>query len=155
MHQFPRWQIGLSAELVHTKIISSGCFDISWARSFNRLAAKDATTTIPIVFGVSDDPVKHGLVASLARPGGNLTGVNLLSTELTAKRLELLREMLPGAARVAVLVNPANAANTQTTLHEVEAAGRAMGLRTQIFHASTSREIDAAFAAFRHERPDA
>src|SRR2546426_7786770 len=119
------------------------------------LAAKDATTTIPIVFGVSDDPVKHGLVASLARPGGNLTGVNLLSTELTAKRLELLREMLPGAARVAVLVNPANAANTQTTLHEVEVAGRAMGLQIQIFNASTSREIDAAFAAFGRERPDA
>ena len=117
------------------------------------LAAKDATTTIPIVFGVSDDPVKHGLVASLARPGGNLTGVNLLSTELTAKRLELLREMLPGAARVAVLVNPANAANTQTTLHEVEAAGRAMGLRTQIFHASTSREIDAAFESTTMEVP--
>jgi ABC transporter substrate binding protein len=86
MHQFPRWQIGLSAELVHTKIISSGCFDISWARSFNRLAAKDATTTIPIVFGVSDDPVKHGLVASLARPGGNLTGVNFFNAEATAKR---------------------------------------------------------------------
>src|SRR2546427_5432987 len=117
------------------------------------LAAKDATTTIPIVFGVSDDPVKHGLVASLARPGGNLTGVNLLSTELTAKRLELLREMLPGAARVAVLGNPANAANTQTTLHEVEVAGRAMGLQIQIFNASTSRGIDAAFAAFGRERP--
>jgi ABC-type uncharacterized transport system substrate-binding protein len=119
------------------------------------LAAKDATTTIPIVFGVSDDPVKHGLVASLARPGGNLTGVNLLSTELTAKRLELLREMLPRASRIAVLVNPANTVNTQTTLREVEAAARAMGLQIQIFNASTSREIDAAFAAFGRERPDA
>ncbi len=141
----------LAAQLVRRQvavIVTAGGFATA-------LAAKDATTTIPIVFGVSDDPVKHGLVASLARPGGNLTGVNLLSTELTAKRLELLREMLPRASRIAVLVNPANAANTQTALHEVEAAGRAMGLRTQIFHASTSREIDAAFAAFGHERPDA
>ena len=119
------------------------------------LAAKGATATIPIVFGVSEDPVKFGLVTSLARPSGNLTGVNLMGLELTAKRLELLREMLPGAARVAVLVNPANAANTQTTLREVEAASRAMGLQSQIFNASTSREIDAAFAAFGRERPDA
>ena len=141
----------LAAQLVRRQvavIVTAGGFATA-------LAAKDATTTIPIVFGVSDDPVKHGLVASLARPGGNLTGVNLLSTELTAKRLELLREMLPGAARVAVLVNPANAANTQTTLHEVEVAGRAMGLQIQIFNASTSRKIDAAFAAFGRERPDA
>ena len=100
------------------------------------LAAKGATSTIPIVFGVAEDPVKFGLVTSLARPSGNLTGVNLMGLELTAKRLELLREMLPGAARVAVLVNPANAANTQTTLHGLEAAGRAMGLQIQIFNAS-------------------
>jgi len=88
-------------------------------------------------------------------PGGNLTGINLMALELTAKRLELLREMLPAAARVAVLVNPANTANAQITLREVEAAGRAMGLQLQIFNASTSREIDAAFAAFGRERPDA
>jgi putative ABC transport system substrate-binding protein len=119
------------------------------------LAAKDATATIPVVFSVSDDPVKHGLIASLARPGGNLTGINILSTELTAKRLELLREMLPRAFRIAVLVNPANTVNTQTTLREVEAAARVMGLQMQIFNASTSREIDAAFAAFGRERPDA
>jgi putative ABC transport system substrate-binding protein len=118
-------------------------------------AAKAATTTIPIVFIVNEDPVKLGLVTSLARPGANLTGINLLSLELTAKRLELLRELLPGAARVAVLVNPANTAAAQTTLREVEAAGRAMGLQIQIFNASTSREIDAAFAAFGRERPDA
>jgi len=104
---------------------------------------------------VSDDPVKHGLVASLARPGGNLTGVNLLSTELTAKRLELLREMLPRASRIAVLVNPANTVNTQTTLREVEAAGRAIGFQPQIVNAGTSREIDTAFAEFARERPDA
>jgi putative ABC transport system substrate-binding protein len=115
----------LAAQLVRRQvavIVTAGGF--ATAR-----AAKDATMTIPIVFGVSDDPVKHGLVASLARPGGNLTGVNLLSTELTAKRLELLREMLPGASRVAVLVNPGNTGNTQTTLREVDAAGRAIGFR--------------------------
>jgi len=119
------------------------------------LAAKGATATIPVVFGVSEDPVKFGLVTSLARPSGNLTGVNLMGLELTAKRLELVREMLPRASRIAVLVNPANAANTQTTLREVEAASRAMGLQIQIFNASTSREIDAAFAVFGRERPDA
>ena len=119
------------------------------------LAAKAATTTIPIVFGVSNDPVKHGLVASLARPGGNLTGVNLLSTELTAKRLQLLREMLPRASRIVVLVNPANTVNTQTTLHEVQATAGAVGFQTQIVNADTGREIDTAFAGFGRERPDA
>ena len=141
----------LAAQLVRRQvavIVTAGGF--ATAR-----AAKDATTTIPIVFGVTDDPVKHGLVASLARPGGNLTGVNLLSTELTAKRLELLREMLPRASRIAVLVNPANIVNTQTTLREVEAAGRAIGFQPQIVNAGTSREIDTAFAEFARERPDA
>jgi putative ABC transport system substrate-binding protein len=118
------------------------------------LAAKSASTTVPIVFSVSDNPVKHGLVASLARPGGNLTGINIQTTELTAKRLELVREMLPGADRVAVLVNPANAV-TPITLREVETAARAMGMQIQIFNASTSREIDVAFGAFGRERPDA
>ena len=118
-------------------------------------AAKAATTTIPIVFMVGEDPVKLGLVASLARPGGNLTGVNFVSGELTAKRLELLRELVPAAARVAVLVNPANAANAETTLRDVEPAARAMGLQIQILNASTSGEIDAAFATFVRERPDA
>ena len=141
----------LAAQLVRRQvavIVTAGGFATAFA-------AKDATTTIPIVFSVSDDPVKHGLVASLARPGGNLTGVNLLSTELTAKRLDLLREMLPRASRIAVLVNPANVVNTQTTLREVQAASRAMGLQIQIFNVSTSREIDAGFAAFGRERPDA
>ena len=119
------------------------------------LAAKAATTTIPIVFVVGEDPVKLGLVASLARPGGNLTGINLVIGELTAKRLGLLRELVPGAARVAVLVNPANAANAETTLRDVEPAARAMGLQIQILKASTSREIEAAFATFVRERPDA
>jgi putative tryptophan/tyrosine transport system substrate-binding protein len=119
------------------------------------LAAKVATTTIPIVFGVGDDPVKLGLVASLARPGGNLTGINYFNYELVAKRLEFLRELMPAAARVAVLVNPTNAAGAETTLRDVHAAGRAMGLQIQVLNASTSREIEAAFETLVRERPDA
>jgi putative tryptophan/tyrosine transport system substrate-binding protein len=119
------------------------------------LAAKAASTTIPIVFAVSEDPVRLGLVASLARPGGNLTGINFFNAELVAKRVELLRELVPTAMRVAVLVNPADANSTQATLREVEAAGRAMGLEIQLHNASTSREIDAAFAALVRDRVDA
>ena len=118
-------------------------------------AAKAATTTIPIVFSVAEDPVSLGLVASLARPSGNLTGVNLVLGELTAKRLGLLRELVPGAARVAVLVNPANSTNAETTLRDVEPAARAVGLQIQLLKASTSQEIEAAFASFVRERPDA
>jgi putative ABC transport system substrate-binding protein len=118
-------------------------------------AAKAATTTIPIVFVVAEDPVKLGLVTSIARPGGNVTGVNILSAELAAKRLELLRELVPGATRVAVLVNPTNATNTESTLRDVEPAARAMGLQIQVLEASTSREINVAFATFVRERPDA
>jgi putative tryptophan/tyrosine transport system substrate-binding protein len=119
------------------------------------LAAKAATTTIPIVFIVNEDPVRLGLVASLARPSGNLTGINIFNAELTAKRLGLLRELVPAATRVAVLVNPANAASAETTLREVEPAARALGLQIQVLNASTIREIDAAFATFARERPDA
>jgi putative ABC transport system substrate-binding protein len=119
------------------------------------LAAKAATTTIPIVFLIGEDPVRLGLVASIARPGGNLTGINFFAVELVAKRLELLRELVPGAARVAVLVNPANAANTESTLRDVESAARTMGLQIQVINANTVREIDAAFATFDRERPDA
>jgi putative ABC transport system substrate-binding protein len=119
------------------------------------LAAKAATATIPIVFIIGDDPVELGLVTSLARPGGNLTGINFFAVELAAKRLELLRELVPSATRVAVLVNPANAANTEATLRDVEAAARTMGLQVQVLNASTSREIDAAFATLVRERPDA
>src|SRR5215831_322652 len=118
-------------------------------------APKAATTTIPIVFAVADDPVGLGLVASLSRPDGNLTGINFLVGELTAKRLELLRALVPAATRVAGLVNPANATNTETTLRDVEPAARTMGLQIQILNASTSREIDAAFATIARERPDA
>jgi ABC-type uncharacterized transport system substrate-binding protein len=119
------------------------------------LAAKAATATIPILFTASDDPVRLGLVASLARPGGNLTGINFVSVELVAKRLELLREIVPGAARVAVLVNPASAAQTEPTLRDVQSAARAFGLQVHTLEASTSREIDAAFATFERARPDA
>jgi putative ABC transport system substrate-binding protein len=119
------------------------------------LAAKAATTTIPIVFTIAEDPVRLGLVASLARPGGNVTGINFVTGELAAKRLELLRELLPRAARVAVLVNPANFTQTETTLRDLEPAARAIGSQIQVFKADTSLEIDAAFATFARERPDA
>jgi putative ABC transport system substrate-binding protein len=118
-------------------------------------AAMAATPTIPILFIVPEDPVRLGLVASLARPGGNLTGINFFNSELVAKQLELLRELVPRAARVAVLVNPANVTTTETTERDVEPAARAMGLQIQILRASTSREIDTAFATFARERPDA
>jgi putative ABC transport system substrate-binding protein len=118
-------------------------------------AAKAATTTIPIIFLVGDDPVRLGLVASLARPAGNMTGVNLFNVELAAKRLELLRELVPRAARIAVLVNAADVAITETQVQEVQAAARAIGLQVQVFNADTSAEIDAAFESIGRERPDA
>jgi putative ABC transport system substrate-binding protein len=119
------------------------------------LAAKAATSTIPTVFLVGDDPVRLGLVQSLARPGGNRTGVNLLLNELEGKRLGLLRELLPQAARLAVLVNPADATNTAVTVREVGAGSRDFGMQVKFFNASTPREIDAAFEGIERERPDA
>jgi putative ABC transport system substrate-binding protein len=119
------------------------------------IAVRDATKVIPIVFSVTADPVKLGLVMGFARPGGNATGVNSFSTELQAKRVELLRELLPRAQRVGVLVNPASVSNTETTLRELEEATRAVGLDMNVFNASESGEIDAAFEALRKERPDA
>jgi len=116
-------------------------------------AAKAATTTIPIAFVVGEDPVRVGLVASLARPGGNLTGINFLTAELGAKRLGLLRELMPAATRVAVLVNPVGP-NAETTVKDVEPAGRATGLQIQFLNASTSGEINSAFATIVRERPD-
>jgi putative tryptophan/tyrosine transport system substrate-binding protein len=118
-------------------------------------AAKAATATTPIVFGVGDNPVKLGLVASLAQPGGNATGTNFFATEVVAKRLRLLHDLVPKAVRIAVLINPANAANTEATLQEVREAVPSMGLQIQIFNAGTIAEIDAAFASLAHERPDA
>jgi putative ABC transport system substrate-binding protein len=117
--------------------------------------AKAATTTIPIVFGVAEDPVKLGLVASFARPGGNATGINFLASEVIAKRLGLLHDLVPKAVRIAVLINPANAPTAETTLRETSEAAHGLGLQIQILNASTSREIEVAFATLVRERPDA
>ena len=120
------------------------------------IAAKAATAAIPIVFGVAEDPVKLGLIANLARPGGNATGINFYTQEVAAKRLGLLHELVPKAVRVAVLVNPANATSAETTLRDVREAAHSLGLQIiHVVNASTSGEIDAAFATLAHERPDA
>jgi putative ABC transport system substrate-binding protein len=119
------------------------------------LAAKAATATIPIVFGVGEDPVKLGLVASLAQPGGNATGINFFVTEVVAKRLGLLHELVPKAVQIAVLVNPGNAPIFEAILREVPEAARAVGLQVQVLKASTSREIEAAFAILVRDRADA
>src|SRR5215472_9245709 len=139
----------LAADLVRRRVAVLA----SWGTAPG-LAAKAATTTIPVVFSVSDDPVRLVLVASLARPGSNATGYSLLSAELTAKRLGLLREIVPRAAKVAAILDP-TLPQTETTLRELEAAASAMGLKLQILKASTSGEINTAFAAFAQERPDA
>jgi putative tryptophan/tyrosine transport system substrate-binding protein len=141
----------LAAELVRRQVavIAAG------GGTVTAQVAKATTLTIPIVFVAGDDPVKRGLVASLARPGGNVTGINIFAIELESKRLELLRELVPGATRIAVLVNPTNAPATESTLRDAEAAIRAMGLQSQVFSASTIREIDAAFTTLASERPDA
>jgi ABC-type uncharacterized transport system substrate-binding protein len=140
----------LAAELVRRQVavlVANGGFPASFA-------ARAATTTIPIVFIAAEDPVRRGLVTSLARPGGNLTGVNFLSAELVSKRLELLRELVPAAAKVAVLVNP-NGSTPEVTVRDAEVAARAIGLKIQVLEASSSREIDVAFATLVRERLDA
>jgi putative tryptophan/tyrosine transport system substrate-binding protein len=139
---------GLAAELTRRPVavlIASG--------DAASLAAKAATTTIPIIFHVGRDPAMLGLVASLARPGGNLTGVNFFTGELAAKRLEYLHQLVPGAAHVAMLLNPTNP-NAETVLRDVEVAARSMGLQIQVLNAGTIGEIEAAFATFVRERPD-
>jgi len=118
-------------------------------------AAKAATATIPIVFVVPEDPVKLGLVASLARPGGNATGINFFASEVVAKRLGLLHDLVPKAVRIAVLVNPANAVSTEATLRDIPEAARALGLQIQVLNASTNREIEAAFTTLVRDRADA
>jgi putative ABC transport system substrate-binding protein len=144
----------LAAELVRRPvavIVASGGPNVVFA-------AKAATTTIPILFLTAEDPVRLGLVASLARPGGNLTGINFLNRELVSKQLELLRELVPAATRVAVLVDPTNVSVTESMLREVGLVARATGLKIQVLRASTSAEIDAAFVVFTSsasERPDA
>ena len=118
------------------------------------LAAKATTTTIPIVFSVGDDPVRYGLVASLSRPGGNATGINFFSSEVTAKRLGLLRELLPKAARIGVLVNPTNVEITEKAVKDVNAAADALGLQIQVLNASNGNEIDAAFTTLVSQHAD-
>jgi putative tryptophan/tyrosine transport system substrate-binding protein len=139
----------LAAELVRRQVSVISVFGPAAA-----FAAKAATTTIPIVFGVPDDPVRLGLVTNLARPDDNLTGINFFTGELTAKRLGLLRELVPATTRVAVLVNPTSP-DAETTLRDVEPAARAMGLQIRALHASTSREINEAFATFVGGQADA
>jgi putative ABC transport system substrate-binding protein len=141
----------LMADLVRRRVAVIATPGSSLAAS----AAKAATATIPIIFSVGEDPVKLGLVASLARPGGNATGVNFFVRELAAKRLELLHELVPKAVRVALLVNPANGPITETILRDAQQAARILGLQIQVFNASTSSEIDAAFATIARERLDA
>jgi putative tryptophan/tyrosine transport system substrate-binding protein len=116
------------------------------------VAAKNATTTIPIMFGVGDDPVRLGLVTSLGRPGGNATGINFLTAELGAKRLGLLHELVPTALRIAVLANPTDQVRTTSNIKDVEAAARTIGLQIHVFSASTTDEVDVAFAAILRER---
>jgi putative ABC transport system substrate-binding protein len=125
------------------------------ANTTGAIAAKAATTTIPIVFGVGEDPVKLGLVASLARPGGNATGINFFASEVAAKRLGLLHQLVPKAVRFAVLVNPADGSVAETTSRDLQDAARIIGLQIQILNASTSGEIDTAFAAIAREHLDA
>ena len=139
----------MAADLVRRRVAV-----LATAGNAATLAAKSATTIIPIVFQVGDDPVKAGIVASIARPGGNVTGINFLAAELAAKRLEVLRELVPAAARVAVLVNLANP-NSEIVLREVEMAARAMGMQIQVQKASTIGEINLAFTTFVRERADA
>ena len=140
----------LATELVRRQVAV-----IAAASTTSALAAKAATATIPIVFVSGADPVRVGLVSNLARPDGNLTGISFVASELTAKRLELLRELVPGAHLVGVLVNPANAELAETTLKDVEPAARAMGVQIRIYNATTAREIDAVFVSLARERLDA
>jgi len=141
----------LAAELVRRRasvIVASGGAGVA-------AAAKDATTTIPVVFIVGEDPVSLGLVTSLARPSGNLTGINVLNNELVAKQMELLRQLAPRIANVALFVNPANEVGAQRTIRDAELAAGAMGLQIRVLRAASGQEIDSAFATFERERPDA
>jgi len=141
----------LAAELVRrqvTVIVAGGGIR-------SGLAARTETKSIPVLFIAAEDPVKLGLVTSLAKPDGNLTGVNILLTEVVAKRLELLRQLLPKAIRIGVLADPVNAATSDSMLKGLDTAARTMGLQVQVFNAGTIREIDAAFASLVNARPDA
>jgi ABC-type uncharacterized transport system substrate-binding protein len=140
-----------AAELVRLRsavIVTSG-------GPLSALAAKAATTSIPVVFLVGEDPTRLGLVNNLARPSGNITGINLFANELEAKRLELLRQLVPHVSRVAILINSADVRNSEITLREVGTAARTSGLQIQILKVSTAREIDDAFTMIERERPGA
>jgi putative ABC transport system substrate-binding protein len=141
---------GLAADLVRRQVAVIAAM----GGPTSAFAAKAATTTLPIVFVVGDDPVRLGLVDSLGHPGRNLTGINFFLVELAAKRLELLRELVPKADRVAVLVDPTNTTTAESTLRDIEGAARAVGLQSRVFNVTTSREIDAAFATLMRERID-
>jgi putative tryptophan/tyrosine transport system substrate-binding protein len=140
----------LAADLVRRKVavIATGGPPATFA-------AQAVTATIPITFLVADDPVRLGLAASISRPGSNMTGINVLNAEVAAKRLELLRDLVPGVIRIAVFVNPADAAMMETQLRDVDTAARVMGLHIQTLHADTSAEIDAGFKVFGRDRPGA
>jgi putative tryptophan/tyrosine transport system substrate-binding protein len=140
----------MAADLVQNRVSAIAAFGSGAA-----VAAKAATQTLPILFAVTENPVGLGLVASLSRPGGNATGLNFFTTEVNAKRLGLLRDLVPAATRIALLMNPTNALNTSATFKEVEPVAHILGLEVRVFNASTSLEIDAAFAAFVAWRPDA
>jgi putative ABC transport system substrate-binding protein len=140
----------LAADLVRRRVAVICAVGIPAA-----FAAKAATTTLPIVFAATEDPVKLGLVASLARPQGNLTGINIFASELAAKRLEVLLELVPGTTRVGVLVEPSNSVATESTLRDLKSATHGTQLQIQTFDANSSSEIDAVFASFVRKAPDA
>src|SRR5262245_36677615 len=119
------------------------------------MEAKSATRTIPIVFGTGSDPVQAGLVTSLNRPGGNLTGITFMNVEITAKRFGLLHELLPNATRFGVLINPKNSVIAETMAKDATTAASAMGRQVEIVKASTNREIDEAFSVLKEKRVDA
>jgi ABC-type uncharacterized transport system substrate-binding protein len=151
-----RWAQNRSdLRLLATDLVSRGVAVLAAMDTPSALAAKEVIAPTAVVFMTGIDPVAAGLVASLARPGGNFTGINFLSGELTAKRLGIMRELIPGAARFAVLLNTIDVANSQTTMRDVELAARPMGLQIRFVSVSTSQEIHAAFASFSRDRPDA
>jgi putative tryptophan/tyrosine transport system substrate-binding protein len=153
LHRFADNQVDrlpeLAADLVRRQVA------VIIATGVGVFVAKAATATIPIVFVTAEDPVRLGLVASIARPGGNLTGVNLFNTEVVAKRLDLLRELVPRAARIAVLVNPNDVASTESTVRDAKAAAAAIGLQIQFLHAKTIGEIHSAFETMARDGHDA
>jgi putative tryptophan/tyrosine transport system substrate-binding protein len=153
LHRFADNQIDrlpkLAADLVRRQV------SVMIATGVGAFVAKAATATTPIVFVAAEDPVTLGLVVSIARPGGNLTGVNLFNTEVVAKRLDLLRELVPRAARIAVLVSPSDGASTETTVRDATTAARAIGLEIQVLQANTGREIDSAFETMARDRCEA